>query len=338
MELRQRKEYLKNEPVETIYFGGGTPSQLSATDYERILDTINQTYGMSECKEITIEVNPDDINYYYLKELTQLPFNRISIGIQTFNDSFLSFLNRRHSSAQAIECVKLCKDAGFENISIDLMYGLPNQTLIDWSEDIDKALEQNVQHISAYHLIYEEGTRLWKMKEDLHVKEASEENSLIFFKTLIDKLKKAGFIHYEISNFALPGRYSKHNSSYWIGKNYLGCGASAHSFDGTSRQWNVSSLQDYVQEIENQTPEIQRESLDADTQYNEFIITSLRTMWGLSLGMLTDKFGEEMRDFCLKNAKRHLDTNKLSLTEDTLKITEEGIFISDIIMSDLLKV
>lgn len=335
-ELELRKEYLNGEDIETIYFGGGTPSQLSRSDFEKVFDTIYKVYGTQHCNEITLEANPDDLHPGYLHDLSQLPFNRISIGIQTFNERILKLLNRRHSAVQAINAVEECRKAGFKNISIDLMYGLPGETKESWKEDLQKAISLHVEHISAYHLIYEEGTRLYDMLQKHKVVEVDEDSSVTFFAMMIEALTKAGYVHYEISNFCRPGMLSQHNSSYWTGKKYLGCGPSAHSYNGIERQWNISSLKEYMQSIEQRVIPAEIEELDLHTRYNDFIITSLRTMWGLPLSRLKKEFGEELYAYCLKNAKKHLDNNKLTEKSNTLLLTKSGIFISDGIMSDLL--
>jgi putative oxygen-independent coproporphyrinogen III oxidase len=335
-ELEFRKSYLDNEPVETIYFGGGTPSQLSKENFEKIFETIEREYNLGNCEEITLEANPDDLTPEYIKMLSSLPFNRISIGIQTFNEQTLRLLKRRHTAEQAISAVKECRMAGFQNISIDLMYGLPGETPESWKADLEQAVSLNVEHISAYHLIYEEGTPLYEMLQKHKVEEVDEESSVDFFALMIDRLTKAGFQHYEISNFCKPDMYSQHNSSYWTGKKYLGCGPSAHSFNGNTRQWNVSSLDKYIAGIEKGIPDFEIEELDVTTRYNDFVITSLRTMWGLSLNRLEEEFGTEFKQYCLENAQTYLDSGKLEISDNTLFLSKEGIFISDGIMSDLL--
>ena len=335
-ELELRKSYLDNEPVETIYFGGGTPSQLSKENFEKIFETIEREYNLGNCEEITLEANPDDLTPEYIKMLSSLPFNRISIGIQTFNEQTLRLLKRRHTAEQAISAVKECRMAGFQNISIDLMYGLPGETPESWEADLEQAVNLNVEHISAYHLIYEEGTPLYEMLQKHKVEEVDEESSVDFFALMIDRLTKAGFQHYEISNFCKPDMYSQHNSSYWTGKKYLGCGPSAHSFNGSTRQWNVSSLDKYIAGIEKGIPDFEIEELNVTTRYNDFVITSLRTMWGLSLNRLEEEFGTEFKQYCLENAQTYLDSGKLEISDNTLFLSKEGIFISDGIMSDLL--
>ncbi len=335
-ELELRKSYLDNETVETIYFGGGTPSQLSKENFEKIFETIEREYNLAECREITLEANPDDLNPEYIKMLASLPFNRISIGIQTFNEQTLRLLKRRHTAGQAISAVKECRMAGFQNISIDLIYGLPGETPESWKADLEQAISLNVEHISAYHLIYEEGTPLYEMLQKHKVEEVDEDSSVDFFALMIDRLTEAGFQHYEISNFCKPGKHSQHNSSYWTGKKYLGCGPSAHSFNGNTRQWNVSSLDKYIAGIEKEIPNFDIEELDITTRYNDFVITSLRTMWGLSLNRLEEEFGTEFKQYCLENAQTYLKSGKLEIKDNTLFLSKEGVFISDGIMSDLL--
>lgn len=335
-ELEMRKDYVGEEEIETIYLGGGTPSQLSQEELEEIFTYIYKVYKVTPDAEITLEANPDDLTPEYVSMLRSLPINRISMGIQTFQEETLKLLHRRHTARQAIEAFRRCREAGFQNISIDLMYGLPGETLETWEQDLQQAIDLHPEHISAYHLIYEEGTTLWNLREQNKVKEAEEELSLTLFKTLIERLTKAGYQHYEISNFCLPGLHSRHNSSYWTGKKYLGCGPSAHSFDGISRQWNVSSLEKYLEGIRSNQLDFELEELDLYTRYNDFVITSIRTCWGMPLTQLRTTYGETLYNYCLRMAKPHIEQGVLEIKEDTLKLTPQGIFISDGIMSDLL--
>lgn len=335
-ELEQRQDYLQGETVETIYLGGGTPSQLEENDFKRIFDTIYRMYPIAESPEITLEANPDDLTPEYIGMLRSFPFNRLSMGIQTFNEVMLERLHRRHTARQAIEAFENCRKAGFQNISIDLMYGLPGETTESWENDLSQAVRLHPEHISAYHLIYEEGTALWKLREEHRVKEVDEDLSVDFFSRLMQRLKENGYQHYEISNFCLPDKYSRHNSSYWTGKKYLGCGPSAHSYNGTSRQWNIASLDNYIKGITEGSPVSEIEELDLYTRYNDFVITPIRTCWGMPLGQLKEKFGEKLYRYCLRMAQPHLQQGTLEITEETLKLTEKGIFISDGIMSDML--
>lgn len=335
-ELSMRTDYLKNEQIDTIYLGGGTPSQLAESDFRLLFNTLNTHYDLTNCHEITLEANPDDLTEAYTAMLKQLPFNRISMGIQTFNDDMLKRLHRRHNAQQAINAVNNCRKAGFQNISIDLIYGLPGETPERWEKDLQQAIRLKVEHISAYHLIYEEGTPIYNMLHEGKIKEVNEDNSLAFFSALIDQLNEAGYKHYEISNFCLPGYHSRHNSSYWHGIPYLGCGPSAHSFNRTSREWNVSSLDDYIRGIENNGRIYELEELDLNTRYNERILTAMRTSDGLDLDAVQNEFGDSLYRYCLKMADPYLRTGKVELTpENRLRLTRQGIFTSDGIMSDL---
>ena len=335
-EMELRKDYIDNEPIETIYFGGGTPSQLGKKDFEKIFDAINRIFDTSQCQEITLEANPDDMTPEYVASLQKLPFNRISMGVQSFQEKDLRFLNRRHNREQAIRAVALCKEHGISNINIDLIYGLPGQTLDEWSLNLEEAILLDVPHISAYHLIYEERTALYKLLKEGGITPVDEELSVSLFSTLINRLTKAGYFHYEISNFARPGYISQHNSSYWLGKKYIGIGAAAHSYNGSNRLWSVSSLPLYLKGIATETPNVEIEELDENTQYNDFIITRLRTMWGIQLQKIKELFGEEKWNYLKQQAEPYLQQDLLNLQNETLKLSKKGIFISDGIMSDLL--
>ena len=293
---------------------------------------------MEHCREITLEANPDDLSQEYLKMLSSLPFNRISMGIQTFNEKTLQLLKRRHTAPQAIAAVEHCRKAGFQNISIDLIYGLPGETAESWKYDLKQAIALNVEHISAYHLIYEEGTPMYNMLQQHRISEVDEESSVGFFSELIDQLTTAGYEHYEISNFSRPGYHSQHNTAYWKNIPYLGCGPSAHSFNRQEREWNIASLNDYINGIENGKRIYETEDLNTVTRYNEFIITSLRTCWGIPLAKLKEEFGTGLWQYCLDSAALSLKNGKLIEKDNALRLTREGIFISDSIMSDLLKI
>ena len=335
-ELEMRYTYLKGKPIETLYFGGGTPSQLDEKDFRKVFDTVRRIYGMENCHEITLEANPDDLCPEYLQMLSELPFNRISMGIQTFDDTTLKLLKRRHNAAQAIRAVELCRAHGFRNISIDLIYGLPGETTERWEKDLQQAIALDVEHISAYHLIYEEGTPIYKMLQKHQVEEVDEDSSVRFFTLLIDRLREAGYEHYEISNFCKPGMYSRHNTAYWKGIPYLGCGPSAHSFNAETREWNTASLEGYIKSIEEGHRSSETEILDKVTRYNEYIMTSLRTMWGISLTYTEEAFGTELCQYCTKMAAPYLQSHKLEMQADRLRLTREGIFVSDGIISDLM--
>lgn len=337
-EIELRKDYLHNESIKTIYFGGGTPSQLSPEQIEKIMAQLGRFYDLSSCEEVTLEANPDDLTDEFLSRLLALvPFNRISMGVQSFDDDDLRFLNRRHSAAQAKEAVALCRKHGITNISIDLIYGLPDQTLEKWERNIQEAISLGTPHLSAYHLIYEEGTPLYKLWEKGKVKQADEELSVEMFKMLIDELEKAGIEQYEISNFAKYGAYSKHNTSYWQSTPYLGLGPSAHSFDGTNREWNVASIKQYIESINANTVNREVEELDTRTRYNDYILTGLRIKWGIELDYITSHFGADYLSYCLEQAEPFLKEGLLVRDNNTIKLSRDGIFISDGIMSDLMK-
>ncbi len=337
-ELAMRRNYLHDASIGTLYFGGGTPSQLSGNDFRRIFNKIEEVYDLDTCEEITLEANPDDLTDDYVKMLTTLPFNRISMGIQTFHEPTLQLIGRRHTAQEAIEAVRRCQQHGFSNISIDLIYGLPGETPEQWKEDLQKAFSLEVQHISAYHLTYERGTRLWQMLQNHEIAEVDEDTSVELFRILCQEMHKAGYEHYEISNFALPSFRSRHNSAYWHEVPYLGCGPGAHSFDGDSREWNVSSLQKYIDALEKGQRNYEQETLDKDTRYNEFIMTRLRTCEGFSLNDLQQRFGQAYHNYCQHLAAPFLKQGLLLQDEDTLRLSREGIFVSDDIISDLMKV
>lgn len=335
-ELTQRTDYLQGEPGRTVYFGGGTPSQLSEKHFRKVFHTIEHTYGLEQAAEITLEANPDDLTEDYINMLSTLPFNRISMGIQTFHEDTLRLLHRRHTAKQAIRAVESCRKAGFQNISIDLIYGLPDENDLRWEQDLQQAIQLQVEHISAYHLTYEEGTPLYAMLHQCRVQEVDEESSLRFFTILMNKLKAAGYEHYEISNFCKPGFHSRHNTSYWQGIPYLGCGPSAHSFNGTSRQWNVASLTNYLEGISKGNRIYEIEQLDCTTRYNEYVLTALRTSQGIYLPLLQQTFGTEISQYCLQTATRFLQNGQLEIQQNHLRLTRTGIFISDGIMSELM--
>lgn len=336
-EIAARKDYLNGATIETVYFGGGTPSVLSSKHFEQIFEALEVNFGLSHCQELTLEANPDDMSDAFFRSIAPFPFNRLSMGVQSFNDAHLRFLHRRHTSNEAKDAIVRAKRFGFDNISIDLMFGLPNQTIDDWQESLLQAIEHEVNHISAYHLIYEEGTPLWRMKEQGTVREIDEELSVRMFEVLIDTLTQNGFEHYEISNFALPEFRSRHNSSYWNATAYLGIGAAAHSYDGSCRLYNVADTQRYCEAIEQGTNCLYTEKLTKNEQYDDLIITSLRTCEGLSIDNVRNLFGDEYVSYLLQQAKPYLQNKTLCLTATHLKLSHTGIFVSDGIMSDLLR-
>ena len=328
-EMEARAEYLHGETLETVYFGGGTPSLLSHDQFQ----AISSVFSLSPDAEITLEVNPDDVTDTFALQLARLPVNRVSMGIQTFDDRLLSLLGRRHTAIQTVEAVSRLRQCGIRNLSLDLIYGLPGQSLGAWENDITQVLQRlHPEHLSAYALIYEEGTRLWQLRQQGQVTEADEELSLEMYSLLMDKAKEAGYEHYEISNFALPGWRSRHNSSYWQGIPYIGIGAAAHSFDLKTRSWNVADIQQYIVGMEQGQRIYEEETLDENTRYNDTITVALRTCEGLDLDTLSNKH----RTYCLTNAMRHVEAGLLKLTGNKLSLTQNGLFVSDMIMSDLM--
>jgi len=323
------------EPISTIYLGGGTPSQLSIQQLHRIFDTIYKYNKVSAAVEVTIECNPDDVTQEFAKGISGLPVNRVSMGAQTFNDERLRFLRRRHTSAQVETAVKRLRDTGISNISIDLMYGFPQETLEDWQSDIDKVLALDVEHLSSYCLMIEEGTMLYeKCQADSSAFSIDEELEREMYELLIDKLVAKGYEHYEISNFAKPGYRSRHNSSYWNGTPYIGIGAAAHSFDLETRSWNIADINRYIEGIQQEERKYESETLNEDTRYNDMVTVALRTCEGLNLSLLSEQY----RKYCLKNAKRFIDDGLLAIDNQQLHLTRKGLFVSDMVMSELMMV
>ena len=337
-ELSIRKDYLKNEPVQTIYFGGGTPSLLTIQQIEKLLNTIYKNFPVEKNAEITFEANPDDLTKKYLFDLKEVGINRLSIGIQSFDNYKLKILNRRHNATQAHEAVREAQKAGFSNISIDLIYGLPFQSLDEWGADLDKAFSLSIQHLSAYGLTFEEKTLLSKQKEKKIIEPADEELMIKMYELLLEESSKKGFDAYEISNFSLPGFYSRHNSSYWNQTPYLGVGPSAHSYNGISRQWNVAAIQKYTEGILKNSTFYEQEILSLEDRYNEYVLLGLRTKNGINIDALEQNFGTELKDFCLENIKTFIDNEKVYWCGSFLRLNTEGKLISDTIITQLMKV
>ena len=320
--------------IQTIYIGGGTPSQLTLGQLGQLLEKARTVFDVDDNAEVTVEVNPDDVTEELAVGLRAIGVNRVSMGAQTFDANRLRFLNRRHTARQVEEAVSLLRQSGFDNISIDLMYGFPNETLNDWQQDIDAALRLGVEHLSAYCLMIEEGTPLHQWAADNGQWTMDEELERAMYYTLIERLTAAGYEHYELSNFAKPGRRSRHNSSYWKDIPYIGLGAAAHSYDGQCRRWNVSNLLYYIKGIENGQPRFEQEELDEDTHYNDRITVALRTCEGLSLSELTDR----QQKYLLRSAQRYLDDGLLEQQNGCIKLTRKGLFVSDMVMADLMMV
>jgi oxygen-independent coproporphyrinogen-3 oxidase len=335
-ELVLRKDYLGNQPVTTIYLGGGTPSVYAVKDIGRILEEIHKHYNVEQGCETTIELNPDDVNRDYLAGLKMLGINRLSLGIQSWKDSDLKMLNRRHDSAQAASALKDALDAGFENVTMDLIYGIPGMSISDWEANLDLTFSFDIKHLSAYHLTIEKGTVFGKMKEKGLLSEIEEDESAAQFNRLIEKAESAGFIHYEISNFSKPGFMSVHNSNYWKQVPYLGLGPSAHSFNGYSRQWNISDLNGYIKALNTGNIFFESEELDSNARFNEYIMTSLRTMWGIDLDLIEKNFDKEGYDYVVNLSSRFKGYGLMKQENKNLVLTNQGKMISDNIISEFM--
>jgi len=333
-EIEFQKIYLSHTKIYTIYFGGGTPSMLSVDELNLILNKINQLFSIEKEAEITIEANPDDLTLEKIAELKNSPINRISVGIQSFNDEDLHYLNRKHNSEQAKDSIFRLKDFGFENISIDLIYGIPTLRNDDWEQNLDNFFSMEIPHLSAYSLTIEKQTILDILIRKGKAENISENLSIEHFKYLLNRMDDNGFIHYEISNFSKPGCYSKHNSIYWTDGKYLGLGPSAHSFNGISRQWNVTNLSKYIQSINEGIIPAEIEILNTDQKYNEYIMTSLRTIWGCNENTIRENFGERYLDHFIKTAKRHLKNKALLFDENKYLLSQKGKLFADGIAGD----
>ena len=341
-ELYLRKHFfqdihLKNNQfdpvVNTVYFGGGTPSCLDESNFEKIFNAIYDCFG-SSFEEVTIECNPDDITLSYAKTLKKYA-NRISLGIQTFNNDQLKLINRRHNAEEAINAVNIIKEVGISNISIDLIFGFPKETLADWLFDINQAIKLDVQHVSAYSLMFEEGTKLYHLLQKEKIEQISEDLSVEMYDVLIDKLSEVGLAQYEISNFAKPGFESRHNSSYWNETPYLGVGPSAHSYNLSTRSWNVSNVSQYVKSISKGILPLEEEQIDVITRYNDLITTALRTKEGIHLNALQEDYAQ----YLLEQSSEFIKEGTMIKTNDNrLALTRKGYYISDAIMAELIKV
>ena len=333
-EIKMKKDRISGQ-VGSIYFGGGTPSILSQSALQKIFDAINQTFSVDANAEITIETNPDDLTAQKLKELKQLPVNRFSVGIQSFFSEDLIWMNRAHNAEEAEDCIKRSQDAGFENLTLDLIYGYPLLTDEKWFSNISKAIDLQVPHISAYALTVEPRTALAHAIKNKKQTPVNDNQSAAQFVILMDKLVEVGFEHYEISNFAKPGCYAVHNTNYWKGVNYIGIGPSAHGFDGQNRFMNPANNSLYIEKLDsNKLPEIVEE-LSLNDRFNEYLMTSLRTMWGVDLQKITADFGKDFLDETQHNLRSFEDTDWLVIDGNNIKLSQNGKLFADHIASEL---
>lgn len=341
-ELILRKNEFENEKIQTIYFGGGTPSILSFEELQDIFETINQNYKVNPEAEITLEANPDDLTSVKIMELSKLPINRLSIGIQSFFEDDLKFMNRAHTAEESKKSLSVAM-RHFDNITIDLIYGVPNMTSEKWKKNLKIAFDFGVPHISSYALTVEEKTALANFIKKGKVPAVDEKLGLEHFNILVNQTKEQGFVQYEISNFGKPEFFSKHNSSYWLGEKYLGIGPSAHSFNGNERAWNVSNNMKYIKALAKNILPITVEKLSIKNRYNEYIMTGLRTIWGVSFNKIENDFGVKYLNKLTQNSKKYIDKGLLTVDIDPasnkiLTTTKKGKFLADGIASDLFEI
>lgn len=339
-EYRLRRDYIKSHDIETIYIGGGTPSQLPLEELQRLVEAIVSPMDTAHTRlrEFTMECNPDDITPEYAQALKELGIDRVSMGVQSFSDKRLRFLNRRHNSRQIPVAVECLREAGIRNVSIDLMFGFPEETMDEWRDDLQKALTLGVEHISAYSLMYEEGTPLHRWLMEGKVTEIDEELSRQMYEVLADTLTKAGYEHYEISNFARRGFRSRHNSSYWNATPYLGLGAAAHSYNGNSRQWNVSDVLLYIKKVNEGTVPFVREELTQTDRYNDMVTTAMRTIDGISISWAEKHFDEHLMQHLIREAHHQEQLGLVSIADGHIALTRRGLYVSDDVMSELIYV
>ncbi len=336
-EMELQKDYLSSEPIQSIYFGGGTPSLLSKQELQQIFNRLHQLFNIENSAEITLEANPDDLTAEKIAELQSCGINRLSIGIQSFYNKDLRWMNRVHTAEQAESAVKLSQDMGFNNISIDLIYGLPHSTTDEWEENLNKAFELNIQHLSCYSLTVEPRTPLAAFIKKGKVQDLKEELIATQFELLMKTAYENGWIHYEISNFCRENYYSKHNASYWTGEKYLGLGPSAHSFNGLTRQWNISNNHKYLIALKDEKVPFKVESLSITQQFNEYIITSLRTMWGTDLEKIKNRFNATYSNEVILKAKKFENSGSLLCSDKKISLTNKGKLLADRIILELME-
>ena len=337
-ELNLRADEINLADVTTIYIGGGTPSVLNLRQMAYLMDGLRSRMDFGKVTEVTMEVNPDDVTVDYMSGVKSLGVNRISMGVQSFVDAELRAVNRRHNAEEAISAIDTIRNAGISNISVDLIYGLPGQTLESWSYSLNMLLQLDVQHVSAYNLSYEEGTALTRLRDMGKITEVDEDTCVVMYELLCTKLAEAGYEHYEISNFARPGYYSRHNSSYWDGTPFLGLGAAAHSFDGKVRRYNPSNLKDYLASIAAGYVAYEAEQEEWWQMYNEMVMVALRTMWGIDVETIARRFGEKMRVRFEDIAQGFVEQGVMQKFGSNYKIAEKGMMMSDTIIRELMYV
>lgn len=329
LEMEQRRDFLPEETIETIYFGGGTPSLLQSSELQKLIGKIRSLWSVSPDAEITLEANPDDLTEATLDKLKNAGVNRLSIGIQSFEQAHLEWMNRGHNAKQAIECVDNARAAGFDNLTVDLIYGFPGLSEDQWQRNIDTVIERQLPHISCYSLTVEKGTALNRFIEKGQEPEPDESQAVRHFEMLTQSLQKAGYDHYEVSNFALPGFFSKHNHAYWTGAAYLGIGPSAHSFNGTQRCWNVRNNHSYIRDIRSGTFAPECETIDPNTAYNEYVLTRLRTSRGIDLSEIAERFGVDFNAKFKPQISRLLESEKIEFDGQHLRLTRKGFLWAD---------
>ena len=335
LETKHKINYLTDEPINTIYFGGGTPSAIPEDAIEKIISGIMKIYQVSNNPEITLEVNPDDINPEKIRSYRRIGVNRISIGVQSFRDPDLRLLNRRHNSQSAVNAITNTLKGGISNVSIDLIYGIPGLSNDYWIDNLNKAFDKDICHLSAYHLTYEPGTELYHRLMKKRIIQLPEQDSLEQFNLLLTHAEKAGFFQYEISNFARNDQISRHNTGYWTGKKYIGLGPSAHSYNGSERQWNIKGIMTYCKKVKEGKGYFEKEVLDEKMMYNEYIMTSLRTCWGVETGKVRSGYGRKYYDDLLRKTEKYILNNTMIFDEDRLYLSRNGMFIADTIIRDL---
>ncbi|MES2590993.1 MAG: radical SAM family heme chaperone HemW [Bacteroidota bacterium] len=341
-EIEMQQNYLPTrsiaagqEIINTIYFGGGTPSLLSEAELMGVFESLNKHFKISADAEITLEANPDDLTAKKINDLSHTPVNRLSIGIQSFYDEDLKLMNRAHNSKEALSAVKASQDKGLENITIDLIYGIPSLTNAKWKHNLQTAFDLQIKHISSYCLTVEPKTALAHLVKSGAINNVDEQQSADQFEIMLEEMQKSNFVQYEISNFCKDNHFSKHNSNYWLKEAYLGLGPSAHSYNGNNRQWNISNNALYIQGIEKGQLNFEEEVLTLSQQYNEYILTSLRTMWGTDLKYIETKFGNDYLTYCLNESAKHIENRDLNQKDNKLFLTDKGKLFADKIAGDL---